>query len=197
MRSGSILAFLAVLWSATALADSGPPPQTMQPSSGGSPDVQGQMLTPRQQAEGLFADAYKDIEKARADLADGKDKNAEKKFRRALEHVTRATELDTTYYEAWNLVGYTSRKLKLYDAALTAYDRCLRIKPDYALAREYLGEAFFELGRSDDARAQLTWLDRMHETKLADQLRGKIGAPRDSSRAVSDSTTATKPASGW
>ncbi|SRR5258706_2763327 len=197
MRSGSILALLAVLWAATALADSGPPPQSMQPSSGSSPDVQGQMLTPRQQAEALYADAYKDIEKARADLADGKDKNAEKKFRRALEHLTRATELDTTYHEAWNLVGYTSRKLKLYDAALAAYDRCLRLKPDFALAREYLGEAFFELGRTDEARAQLQWLERMHEGQLAEQLRTRIGGARDSSGAVSDSTTATKPASGW
>lgn len=197
MRFRSILALAALLCAATAFAESSPPSQPMQPSSGSTPQASGQMLSPRQQAELLYADAWKEIEKARTDLTDGKDKNAEKKFRRALDRVTRATELDTTYHEAWNLVGYTSRKLKLYDAALAAYDHCLRIKPDYALAREYMGEAFFELGRMDDARAQLQWLERMNEAKLADQLRARLGVARDSSGAASDSTTASKPASGW
>lgn len=198
MRLRLIPALFAILAASLAHADGSPPPsQPSTPAGGGPSDMQGQTATPRQQAEQLYADAWKDIEKARGDLADGKDKNAEKKFQRALDRLTRATELDSTYYEAWNMVGYSSRKLKQYDASLAAYDRCLRIKPDYALAREYLGEAFFELGRMDDARAQLQWLEKMDGAKdLAAQLRSRIAAVRpDSTHA--DSTAATKSTSGW
>ncbi len=197
MRFRFILTLTTLVWAGLAHAEGSPPPsQPSLPSGGGTQDVQGQALTPRQQAEQLYADAWNDLGKARDDLAKGKDKNAEKKFQRALDRLTRATELDTTYYEAWNLVGYSSRKLKQYDAALVAYDRCLRLKPDYALAREYLGEACLELGRMDDARAQLQWLERMNAKDLADQLRQRIATVHPDS-AHADSSSTTKPASGW
>jgi tetratricopeptide (TPR) repeat protein len=197
MRLRLIPALFLILAAGLAQADGSPPPsQPSMPSGGGAQELQGQMPTPRQQAEQLYADAWNDIGKAKDDLANGKDKNAQKKFQRALDRLTRATELDSTYYEAWNMVGYSSRKLKQYDASLAAYDRCLRIKPDYALAREYMGEAFFELGRMDDARAQLQWLDKMNAKELADQLRNRIATVRSDSTHA-DSTAATKSSSGW
>lgn len=200
MRSRFALALIPLLWAGTARADGGSPPSpSTLPPSGGSQEIQAQAsLTPRQQAEQLYADGWKDVEKAKTDLADGKDKNAEKKFRKALDRMTRATELDSTYHEAWNMVGFTHRKLHEYDAALAAYDRCLRLKPDYAPAREYLGEACVELGRMDDARAQLAALERLNAKDLADQLRARItaAAKGDSTGAHADSSSASKP-SGW
>jgi cytochrome c-type biogenesis protein CcmH/NrfG len=35
-------------------------------------------------------------------------------------------------HEAWNYIGYTSRKLGDLDKALAAYGEALRLKPDYA-----------------------------------------------------------------
>lgn len=113
----------------------------------------------RQEAEKWYGDAYNDVARAREELAAGKPERAEKRFRKALERGLRAVELDSTYHEAWNLVGYSSRKVKDYDRALAAYGRCLAIRPDYAPAREYLGETYLELNRPDQAREQLAWLE--------------------------------------
>jgi tetratricopeptide (TPR) repeat protein len=60
-------------------------------------------------------------------------------------------------HEAWNYVGYTNRKLGHYDEALAAYDKALTLKPGYADALEYRGEAYLALKRIPDA--QQAYLD--------------------------------------
>ncbi len=133
-------------------------------------------LTPRQQAEQLYGGAYDDVTKANQDLANHKDKNAEKKLKRALQRAQDAVALDSTYFEAWNLVGFASRKLADYPRSLSAYGRCLAIKPDYAPAREYLGEAYVELGRVREAREQLLWLQRLNAADQVKALATRIDA---------------------
>lgn len=129
----------ALLFAAPAFASfSGGSKPDPPPSSSSSPEAKSAETTPRQEAERWYGDAYDEIAKAKKEIADGKAKNADKRFRKAMERGERAVELDSTYHEAWNLVGYGARKLKLYDKALAAYERCLTIKPDYAPAREYL-----------------------------------------------------------
>ena len=138
-----------------------PPPPTDQqgiPGTGASGPGQ---PTVRQEAEHSYALAYEEVGKAKKDLEDGKAKNAEKKFRRALERCEQAVALDERYHEAWNLLGYTARKTGDYDKAFKAYDRCLAIKPDYAPAREYLGEAWLDKGDAKKARDQMVWLERL------------------------------------
>ncbi len=145
--------------------DDSPAPSASNPSA---------EQTPRQQAEMWYGDAYDDIQKADKDLGSGKTGNAEKKFRRAIDRAQRAIELDSTYHEAWNLVGYASRKLKDYDRALAAYDRCLQLKSDYAPAHEYRGEAYLELGRIDDARKELATLTQLEAHQDAETLQAAI-----------------------
>src|SRR2546428_7931503 len=179
MRSKFIvsLLFVSVLAATPVLASfSGSKPQP--PIEGSQPsDEQSQQLTPRQQAERLYGDAYDEVAKAKQDLAnEKKKKNAEKKFKRALERGQRAVELDSTYYEAWNLVGFSARHLGDYDRAIAAYQRCLKIKPDYAPAREYLGEAYVELGKVDSAREQLAWLNQLKAADEAASLKAQIDA---------------------
>jgi tetratricopeptide (TPR) repeat protein len=105
------------------------------------------------------------VGKAKKDLEDSKAKNADKKFRHALEQCEKAVLIDERYHEAWNLLGFTARKTGDYDKAFKAYDRCLSIKPDYAPAREYLGEAWLEKGDARQARLQLVWLERLGATE--------------------------------
>ena len=54
-----------------------------------------------------------------------------------------------------NYRGYATRKMGDVEGALPHYYAALKADPDYTLVREYLGEAFLQLGRVDDARAQL------------------------------------------
>ena len=147
-------------------------PKDPAPTSSTVPS--GTATTPRQEAQRWYGDAYDEVAKAKKDVADGKTKNAEKRFKKALDRGLRATELDTTYHEAWNLVGYCARKLGNYDTSIASYQRCLRIKPDYAPAREYLGEAYVELDKPEEAREQLVWLQRMQATAEAATLKAAL-----------------------
>jgi len=149
-----------------------PAPPTTTPAEDGSKAK----ASGRQEAELWYHDAFEDIQKAKADLAAKKDKNAEKRMKRALERGEKAVGLDATYHEAWNLVGYAARKLKNYDRAVEAYQRCLKLKPDYASAREYLGEAYVELGKIDLARGQLAAIDAVKAPEEARTLQAAIDA---------------------
>jgi len=151
---------------------SNPPPT---PSSGETPNADASAeATPRQRAERLYGDAYDDVTKARGEADAGKTKNAEKRYRRALDHAKEAAQLDTNYVEAWNLIGFASRKLNDYPSSLAAYQRCLAINPNFAPAREYLGEAYVELGKTALAREQLAWLVKLGKDDDAATLRAKI-----------------------
>jgi Flp pilus assembly protein TadD len=48
-----------------------------------------------------------------------------------------------------------------------AYDRALALRPDYAEALEYLGEAYVKMGRLDDARAVLRKLEPLDKKEAA------------------------------
>jgi tetratricopeptide (TPR) repeat protein len=140
------------------------PPPTTSSSNPSLPPGQAAAASSgaRQEAERAYALAYEDLAKARKDAEAGKGKNAEKKYRKVLERVENAVYLDSTYHEAWNLVGYAARKLGDYDKAFAAYDRCLALRPDFAAAREYLGEAWLEKGDLQKSRAQLAILEKMN-----------------------------------
>lgn len=164
-----------VCCASTASADmGGRTPEPKQTSS--TPEAGTTALTPRQQADRWYGDAYDEIAKAKKDVAAKKDKNVEKRFKKALERAERAIEIDSTYHEAWNLVGYAARHLKDYDHAVSAYTRCLRLKYDYAPAREYLGEAYVELGQLDKAREQLAVLERLEAKTETEELKATIDA---------------------
>ncbi len=57
--------------------------------------------------------------------------------------------------EAWNYRGYATRKLGRTDEGIGYYQRSLALEPNYAKAREYLGEAWMVKGRPDLAKEQL------------------------------------------
>src|SRR5215831_13788185 len=160
MRFGRVA--IGFLLAAVAVAPAG---ANFGGGGGGSKDepkpsnsISSMSMTPREEAERLYMDGRAEIDKAKQDLADGKAKNAEKKFKKALDRGERAVSMDPRYHEAWNLVGYSARHLKNYDRSLEAYNKCLELKPDYTLAREYLGEAYLEMGKYDQAKEQLAWL---------------------------------------
>jgi tetratricopeptide (TPR) repeat protein len=162
------------------------------PPQASSPEPPRETLTPRQQAMVSYSEAYDEIARAKKDLDLGKAKNAEKKFRRALERGLQATELDSTYHEAWNLVGYASRQLREYDRALAAYGKCLRLAPDYAPAIEYLGQAYLELGQPDRARQQLAALERL---KAVDEIK-TLSAAIDAWQRAQPATTGAAEGAG-
>jgi tetratricopeptide (TPR) repeat protein len=171
------LALTLTLASTTAYAmGSKPEPSTPSTPSGMSSGMPADESGPRLEAERSYADGYDQVTKAKKDLDAGKTKNAEKKFKKALDRVEHATELDPNYHEAWNMVGYCSRKLGDYPKAFSAYEKALSIKPDYAPAHEYLGEAYLEQNDPGKAREQLAMLERLSAADETTALRAAIDA---------------------
>lgn len=72
-----------------------------------------------------------------------------------LDHMSLAIAARPWQDNAYNLMGFAHRKLGDYPAALAAYDRALTLNPHNRGALEYLGEAYLELDRPDDAEATL------------------------------------------
>ena len=185
-----LLVSLLALCVSPAWASFGGKPQTPpggSPGSQPSSDDLDNAGSARQQADQWYGDAYDDVTKARQDLTDGNAKDAEKKFKRALDRARHAVEADSTYHQAWNLIGFAARKLGDYPQSLAAYQTCLRIKPDFAPAREYYGEALLETGDVKGAEEQLSWLQRLNAGDLVTQLQAAItahgGAHADSTAA--------------
>lgn len=71
--------------------------------------------------------------------------------------------------EAWNGLGHALKKQRRFPESLAAYDEALRLRPDYPLALQYLGELYVDMGEVDRARriqAKLWQIDRDHAETL-------------------------------
>jgi tetratricopeptide (TPR) repeat protein len=148
--------------------------------------------TPQQKAQTAYNDGVRDAKKAdkaqaAADAATDagrKDKAAREAhdaYASANAKFREAVGLDATLPEAWNYLGYTHRKLGNYDEALAAYAKALELKPGYADALEYRGEAYLGLSRIPDA--QQAYLDlyagnRVLAAKLLTAMKGWVAAQR-------------------
>lgn len=77
----------------------------------------------------------------------------------ALTLLQKAVVKDAKDANAWNLIGYSQRKLKRFDEALVSYKKALAIKPDHLGANEYIGELYLETGKLALAKERLKVLD--------------------------------------
>ncbi len=60
----------------------------------------------------------------------------------------------------FNMLGYSHRKQGKLLVALGYYEEALRLDPDHVLTREYLGEAYLQMGDLASAREQLGEIER-------------------------------------
>lgn len=90
-------------------------------------------------------------------------------YNRALGEFVKATELDSTYYQAFSSLGYIKRKTGDMDGALSAYNHALTLNPNYAEAIEYRAETYLIVGRVEEmkkAYGVLAALNRPHAARL-------------------------------
>jgi tetratricopeptide (TPR) repeat protein len=172
-----------------------PPPSEASPTGFGKPE-DATAVPARADAEKSYAKGWEISEDAKKELAAGKADSAKKKFGKALKKFKEAVDTDPTYFEAWNMVGFCSRKSGDLKRSFEAYEKCLLIQPEYAQAHEYLGEAYLMSGDLAKAKEQLLWLvSRKSEqagelaTRIDEFQKSGTGAARsDSTGARSDST---------
>ena len=81
-------------------------------------------------------------------------------FQPAMALLNKVIARDPENANAFNLLGYSSRKLGLLEEALGLYKKALAIAPKHLGANEYIGEAYLALKRPDQARKHLAVLDK-------------------------------------
>jgi tetratricopeptide (TPR) repeat protein len=154
--------------------------------------------SPAEQARDAFNAGVRAVDKADTLIADAARQADARKQQKLLDKAhsgyagaqkkfSRATVLDPRLAEAWNYLGYTSRKLGDYAAALAAYDRALALKPGFPEAIEYRGHAYLGLGRIDDAKQAYLALFGSHRQLAARLLTGMqewIGTHREAPAGV-------------
>lgn len=79
-------------------------------------------------------------------------------FVAALPALLALTAEDPSSADAWNLLGFTHRKLDQLDDSAVAYQTALTLNPDHLGALEYQGELFLQTGQPDLAKANLARL---------------------------------------
>lgn len=100
-----------------------------------------------------------------------------------------ATKADPKLAQAWNGLGYSSRKLGDYKAALAAYDKAIELRAGYPEATEYRGEAYLALNRIEDAKQaylDLFAVNRELADKLLESMKQWAASPGKKKDGVAD-----------
>lgn len=79
-------------------------------------------------------------------------------FADALPLLKQEVANDPSNADAWNLIGFSSRKMGDYAASEAAYDKALAIDPKHKGALEYKGELYLTMGNLAGAEALLVRL---------------------------------------
>lgn len=92
--------------------------------------------------------------------------------------LSQAVSADPRNADAYNLLGYSHRKLGRLDAALGFYRKALSLAPEHRDANEYLGELYLKMGNLKAAEGRLAVLDRVCPASCEEyeELRDKIAA---------------------
>jgi tetratricopeptide (TPR) repeat protein len=170
---------VVALSSGAALANGGG-----APAGGGSFNMPERQMTPEEQAKTAYNQGVRAVKaadklsKTAEEATDDKKKTkaedkAKRQYENARGYFAAALQRKADMYEAWNYVGYTSRKLGDYDKALAAYAEALRLNPAYNEAIEYRGVAYLGLNRIDDAKNAYMQLFQSSRP-LADQLMAEM-----------------------
>jgi len=172
-----------------------PPPREMPSANASAGQTDSTMIPGRADAEKSYKKGWEISEDAKKQLAAGKQDDAKKKFGKALKKFREATDYDPKYFEAWNMVGFCSRKSGDLKGSFEAYHKCLEIEPEYAQAHEYLGEAYLMTNDLAKAKEQLLWLVS-RKSDQAGELATKIEAFEKGTPGAAQSDSTAK-GGGW
>ena len=114
-------------------------------------------------ASALAAGSTSSSSKAREDKPAKQYAKAQREIRKgdyqdAIELLRKVVRKQPKNADAYNLLGFSYRKLKRFDAAHKYYSRSLKIDPNHKGALEYLGELYVDTGDLKNAEAMLARL---------------------------------------
>ena len=80
------------------------------------------------------------------------------RYGKAVKQLRKAVKKDKKNADAWNLLGFASRKMGDLETSADAYAKALALEPEHKGALEYQGELFITQGTIDKAKANLAKL---------------------------------------
>lgn len=104
---------------------------------------------------------FPSVEEGRLAYAEAVGLINQERYVEAFASLQRAEAAVGPHPDVLNYMGFTSRKLGDFDAALRYYSAALAIEPNHLGATEYLGELYVQMGQLDRARSQLAQLDQL------------------------------------
>ncbi len=100
---------------------------------------------------------------------------AEEEYEKALDELQNIVEIEPDNADAWNLTGFSERKLGNLGSAESAYNKALQLDPEHKGALEYQGELFLQQGKRESALENHELLQKLCPTGC-DELTGLSAA---------------------
>ena len=85
----------------------------------------------------------------------------EGKYESAIDRLHNQLDVDPDNPDIMSLLGFSYRKTRQFEDALTFYQWALKIEPEHRGANEYLGELYLETNQLEKAMRQLEILDSL------------------------------------
>ena len=82
------------------------------------------------------------------------------RYQEAIGDFKTAISMKSDYAEAYNMLGFCTRKLGNVNEAFVYYEKALKLKPNFPEAREYYGEAYLQEGNLAKAVQQYIILEK-------------------------------------
>ena len=109
-----------------------------------------------------FADMPEPKAKAEnPDIVAGRKAIEAKDFKSAVGHLTKAVQEEPKNANAHSMLGYSYRKVGIFDKSMEHYRAALKIDSNHRSAHEYLGELYLDMNQPDSAEKQLVVLKKV------------------------------------
>jgi Tfp pilus assembly protein PilF len=94
------------------------------------------------------------------DIVAGRKAIEAKDFKSAVGHLTKAVQEEPKNANAHSMLGYSYRKVGIFDKSMEHYHAALKIDSNHRSAHEYLGELYLDMNQPDSAEKQLVALKK-------------------------------------
>ena len=100
-----------------------------------------------------------ELEVVDVDYMNGKEQAYDGNYRAAIVYLKKSVANNPENSDAFNLLGYSNRKLGNNDEAFTYYNKALKLDPRPRGTHEYIGRLYLNLNQLENAKKHLAELD--------------------------------------
>ena len=93
------------------------------------------------------------------DYMNGKEQAYNGKYKAAIIYLEKSIQNDPKNADAFNMLGYSNRKLGNNDEAFKYYNKALKLDPRHQGTHEYIGRLYLNLSQPEKAKMHLDELD--------------------------------------